>query len=81
MRKRESTTAWVVYSTPASGKDGTTTSVCSQEEWEAKERERPGEHTLIRANIPTEAEAERVARDASGYVEPSRAGGQAKPKT
>jgi len=40
--------------------------VCKQAEWEAMEREKPGQHQLIRDGIAHEGEAERLARGARG---------------
>jgi hypothetical protein len=40
--------------------------VCEQSEWDEMERARPGYHTLIRAGITNEGEAERLARGTSG---------------
>src|SRR4051812_25587343 len=65
---------WAVFHTPATARECGRTTVCSQSEWDAIEREWPGRHTLVRGNIASEAEAERVARAASGYVAPSRTG-------
>ncbi len=65
---------WAVFHTPATARECGRTTVCSQAEWDAIEREWPGRHTLVRGNIASEAEAERVARAASGYVAPSRGG-------
>ena len=42
--------------------------VREQSEWEAMELARPGYHTLVRAGIANEAEAEALARDMSGFV-------------
>jgi hypothetical protein len=57
-------TAWVVYTMTQSNKGGTTgNSVCSQSEWDAMDAGQPGHHTLLRANIRNEAEAERLARE------------------
>jgi hypothetical protein len=36
--------------------------VCELSEWDAMERARPGYHALVRAGIPSEGEAERLAR-------------------
>jgi hypothetical protein len=36
--------------------------VCKQAEWDAMERVSPGHHTLIRAGIINESDAERLAR-------------------
>jgi hypothetical protein len=40
--------------------------VCSQEEWDAMERARPGHHQLVQAGIASEREAELLARGTSG---------------
>jgi hypothetical protein len=36
--------------------------VCEQSEWDALELARPGYHTLVRAGIANEGEAEQIAR-------------------
>jgi hypothetical protein len=61
--QRYETGPWVVYQTTVPGRPGAVTVVCSQREWDALERARPGHHTLVREGIASEAEAERVARD------------------
>lgn len=43
-------------------------SVCEQSEWDAMELAQPGYHTLVRAGITNEPEAEELARRGSGYV-------------
>ena len=48
------------------------TAVCEQGEWEAMELAQPGHHTLVRASITNEGEAERLARSSSGYVSTSK---------
>jgi hypothetical protein len=63
MRIRQSG-PWVVYQHTIKGEAGPKV-VCEQAEWEAMERDRPGLHTLIRAGIADEAEAERLARGTS----------------
>ena len=40
--------------------------VREQADWDEMERERPGHHTLTRAGIAGEQEAERLAREAPG---------------
>jgi len=40
--------------------------VCEQEVWDAMDKARPGFYTLIRSGIPTEGEAEQLARGTSG---------------
>jgi len=62
MRAIEISGSWVVYRMNMRGKVSETNSVCEQAEWEAMERERPGFHTLIKAGITNEGEAERLAR-------------------
>lgn len=56
-------TLWVVYRTASSPKQEGRNAVCTQAEWEEKERAGPGLNTLIRGNIGNEGEAERLARD------------------
>lgn len=62
MRKNEKCLSWVVYRMTAHGKLSGTSAVCEQSEWEAMERIKPGYHTIIRAGITNEGEAERLAR-------------------
>jgi hypothetical protein len=57
--------AWVVYQMTIHRKPSVN-AVCEQDEWDAMERERPGYHTLVRAGITNEPEAERLARGTSG---------------
>ena len=47
-------------------------SALKQSEWDAMELANPGYHTLVRDGIANEPEAEALARDLSGYVEPKR---------
>ena len=58
--------SWVVYRVTIKGQTAGPNAVCEQAEWDAMERDRPGLHTLIRAGIATEGEAERLARGTSG---------------
>jgi hypothetical protein len=58
----EKPTFWVVYRMTVHGKKSGINAVCEQGEWDAMERDRPGYHTLVQAGIPTEGEAERLAR-------------------
>jgi hypothetical protein len=44
--------------------------VCEQSEWDAMELARPGYHTLVKAHIANEAEAEKLARGTSGDPQP-----------
>jgi hypothetical protein len=62
---------WVVYQTLIKGEAGPR-AVCEQAEWEVMERDRPGLHTLVRAGIASEGEAERLARSTSGDPIPLR---------
>ena len=55
---------WVVYRMTLHGKQEGVNAVCEQGEWDALELSRPGYHTLIRAGIASEAEAEMLARGA-----------------
>jgi hypothetical protein len=70
MSKAERNASWVVYQMTVSGQPSGRNAVCEQAEWDAMEAERPGYHTLVRAGIPTEGEAERLARGTSGDVKP-----------
>ena len=67
MRKIEKSLSWVVYRMTIHGKPTQMNAVCEQSEWEAMQLAQPGHHTLIRASIPNEGEAERLAR--SGPVD------------
>jgi hypothetical protein len=62
--------SWVVYRVTLKGQADGPNAVCEQAEWEALERDRPGVHTLIRAGIASEGEAERLARGTSGDPTP-----------
>ncbi len=68
MRKINRAEFWVVYrrTMTVNKKSFDTNAVCEQSEWEAMELAEPGVHTLIRGGIPTEEEAERLARGTSG---------------
>jgi hypothetical protein len=63
---------WVVYAVPTTDPAAAPRAVCTTAEWEALERDRPGVYSLIGAGIPTEPEAERVARGSAGAAEPRR---------
>ena len=69
MRKPENV-SWVVYQMTIHGKPLGMNAVCEQGEWDEMERDRPGYHTLIRAGIPNECEAEKLARGTSGDAKP-----------
>ena len=62
MKKTE---PWVVYRMTLRGKTTGMSAVCEQSEWEAMELAQPGHHTLIRAGITSEGEAEQLARSDS----------------
>lgn len=66
MRKTEEAVAWVVYGVKLNGKATDMRAVCEQGEWDAMQLAQPGLHTLIRAGIRNEGEAERLARGSSG---------------
>jgi hypothetical protein len=53
---------WVVYRSQFAGERGGN-AVCEEAEWDALEATSPGKHTLLRSGIPSEAEAERLARE------------------
>jgi hypothetical protein len=78
MRKTKVVAGWVVYKSRHSGPDGSN-AVCEQEEWDAMERNDPGMNTLIRAGISSEAEAERLAREAPGGTAEKQAHLRARP--
>ena len=61
---------WVVYKMTLHGKTNQMNAVCEQSEWEAMELARPGYHTLVRAYITNEVEAEKLARGTSGDAKP-----------
>jgi hypothetical protein len=72
MRKTEGV-SWVVYLMTVHGRPSGMNAVCEQGEWDDMEQVRPGYHTLIRAGIENECEAEKLARGVSGDAKPRRA--------
>jgi hypothetical protein len=52
---------WVVYKMNLAGPSGPN-AVCEQAEWDRMECTNPGRHTLIRAGVANEPEAERLVR-------------------
>jgi hypothetical protein len=62
--------SWVVYRMTLPNGEAPRMAVCRQDEWDAMERSRPGRHALVRAGIPTESEAEQLARGTSGDAAP-----------
>lgn len=59
---RKPIVTWVVYEKLIHGKPSGMNAVCEQSEWDAMEVTQPGIHTLIRAGITNEGEAEKLAR-------------------
>lgn len=78
MRKSALEQAWVVYRVSLRGVP-TGAAVCGQSEWDAMERAEPGRHALIRGGIASEAEAEALARESSGFVPPGPRAGNYRP--
>ena len=64
--------SWVVYQMTTDGNLPGVYAVCEQTEWDALEQVRPGYHRLIQDHIPSEQEAERVAREAPGGTAPGK---------
>lgn len=53
--------SWVVYETPATAKMAAMQVVCEEGEWARLPAD--AGYRLVRSGIPTEAEADRIARD------------------
>jgi hypothetical protein len=68
MRTAEVVVSWVVYRITLQKNPIGGVAICEQAEWDEMERDRPGFHTLIREGITSETEAEKLARDESGYA-------------
>lgn len=66
MKSAQQDGRWVVYHAPVYGHAAGVNAVCPQVEWDEMDLARPGYYTLIRADIPSESEAERLARGTSG---------------
>jgi hypothetical protein len=66
VRNPEDCGPWVVYKMAVHKKPDGMNAVCEQREWDAMERDQPGQNTLIRSGITNEAEAELLARGTSG---------------
>ena len=77
-KKRCPLSGWVVYKPHLAGPLGPN-AVCEQWEWDEMERAEPGRHALVRRNIASEAEAERVARESPGGTLPGRVSLKARP--
>ena len=65
MRSTRDAGPWVVYERTVKGRPSGINVVCEQADWDALDGESPGVHTLVRAGIATEGEAERQARAAT----------------
>jgi hypothetical protein len=63
MRSSRNAGPWVVYQLSVKGQPSGINVVCEQAEWDALDGANPGVHTLVKAGIVTEGEAERHARD------------------
>ena len=61
MRLKEPT-AWVVYRLPSNKQGVEMNAMCSQDEWAVMEREHPGQQVLVREQIESETEAEKLVR-------------------
>jgi hypothetical protein len=66
MPKAQQAVLWVVYERHIDGKTHAPKGVCPQAEWDAMKVADPGRYTLVRSGIPSEAEAERLARGTPG---------------
>lgn len=71
MRKTEQIVSWVVYRRTIHKQQVGSVAICEQSEWDEMELASPGYHTLIREGIPSETEAENLARIQPG-VTPER---------
>jgi hypothetical protein len=70
MRTIDDSGPWVVYLKPIHKQVEPMNAVCSQLEWDAMERTRPGHHPLVHSGIASEREAELLARGTSGDAKP-----------
>jgi hypothetical protein len=70
MRPIDDNGPWVVYLMPVGKQVEPMHAVCSQDEWDAMERTRPGYRPLVHAGIASEREAELLARGTSGDAKP-----------
>lgn len=57
---------WAVYQLNVDASLQPVNAVCEQGRWEEMDRGRPGRYRLIQGNIPTEQEAEKLARGLTG---------------
>jgi hypothetical protein len=71
---------WVVYRRPIKDDPIGLVGVCTDAEWVAMDREAPGVLILVRAGLPTEGEAERVARAEASARPPQGPAAKAPPR-
>jgi hypothetical protein len=64
---------WAVYWMPMKPGQDPVRAICSQAEWEAMDRAKPGFYTLIEGNLTNEGQAERLARGNAGATPPRAA--------
>ena len=81
MRNTEIARAWVVYRMTVHKKPTGGAAVCEQREWDAMELAQPGHHTLVKAGITNEGDAERLARTSFESEEASATGEKAGDKS
>jgi hypothetical protein len=67
---------WAVYLMPMKAGQDAVRAICTQAEWEAMDRDRPGHFTLIQGHLTNEGQAERLARGRSGETPPRGAKGR-----
>ena len=58
--------SWVIYLMTIHKQADQRKAICTQAEWDALDRDRPGYHTLLQAGLPDEHTAELLARGTSG---------------
>ena len=63
---KEDAGSWVVYLMTIHNQPDGRRAVCTQAEWDAMERARPCYHRLLQAGVPSEHDAELLARGTSG---------------
>jgi hypothetical protein len=72
MRRTTETHSLAVYRIAATGKLEAVNAMCDQADWPEVERLAKGRNTLVRGNIVSESEAERLARGTSGDRKPKK---------
>jgi hypothetical protein len=80
MRNTEECVSWVVYRMTIQGKKSGMSAVCEQGEWEALVLAQPGYHTLVRAGIANEGEAERLARSRCEGLDTKKSSARKQPR-